>query len=130
VGAPGGESSPPAERASDRGVMSVGDGNTVDAALIRELLAELQGLRQEVAELRLELRNARQPAVAASPTPPALPASATATTWMQRRNAERLAAEVQRRKALLPDAAVDGESDTELDLMIDRLHDLALDHGG
>ena len=110
--------------------MSVGDGNTVDAALIRELLAELQGLRQEVAELRLELRNARQPAVAASPTPPALPASATATTWMQRRNAERLAAEVQRRKAVLPDAAVDGESDTELDLMIDRLHDLALDHGG
>ncbi|MCS5705498.1 hypothetical protein NZK27_04765 [Synechococcus sp. FGCU-3] len=49
---------------------------------------------------------------------------------MQRRNAERLAAEVQRRQAVQPDAGVDGEADTELDLMIDRLHDLALDNGG
>ena len=41
---------------------------------------------------------------------------------LARRNAERLAAEVQRRSALVSDP----EDDTELDLLIDRLHELAL----
>ena len=48
-----------------------------------------------------------------SPSPSAL---------LARRNAERLAGEVQRRAAL----ASDPGDDTELDLLIDRLHELAL----
>ncbi len=44
---------------------------------------------------------------------------------LARRNAERLAGEVQRRLALAPDPG----DDTELDLLIDRLHDLALARG-
>jgi hypothetical protein len=39
-----------------------------------------------------------------------------------------LAAEVQRRRALLPVEELDPiDGDTELDLLIDRLHDLALE---
>jgi hypothetical protein len=41
---------------------------------------------------------------------------------LARRNAERLAGEVQRRAALISDP----QEDTELDLLIDRLHELAL----
>jgi hypothetical protein len=44
---------------------------------------------------------------------------------LARRNAERLAGEVQRRAALISDP----EDDTELDLLIDRLHELALTKG-
>jgi hypothetical protein len=54
--------------------------------------------------------------------------AASASTSLSRRNPERLAAEVQRRRALLKVEDLDPlDSDTELDLLIDRLHDLALD---
>ena len=93
----------------------------LDADLIQALLAEIQGLRVELAALRVELQ-------ALHPAPDALQPS-SASTWLQRPNAERLAAEVQRRQALHLDGADAGETDTELDLLIDRLHDLALDNG-
>jgi hypothetical protein len=50
---------------------------------------------------------------------------ASPSALLARRNAERLAGEVQRRAAL----ASDLEDDTELDLLIDRLHELALTKG-
>jgi hypothetical protein len=50
---------------------------------------------------------------------------ASPSALLARRNAERLAGEVQRRAAL----ASDPEDDTELDLLIDRLHELALTKG-
>lgn len=107
--------------------MAPRDDATHDATLLRALLAEIQALRLEVAELRQELRGVRPPLVEPAPAPSS---AVSASSWMQRRNAERLSAEVQRRQAVQPDAGVDGEADTELDLMIDRLHDLALDNGG
>jgi hypothetical protein len=68
--------------------------------------------------------------VAAGPSSdlaPGSPASSPSTT-LSRRNPERLAAEVQRRRALLSGEDLDPiDGDTELDLLIDRLHDLALD---
>jgi hypothetical protein len=49
------------------------------------------------------------------------------STTLSRRNPERLAAEVQRRRALLTAEDLDPlDGDTELDVLIDRLHDLAL----
>ena len=101
----------------------------VEADLIQTLLAEIQGLRHEVAALRAELQAMRPGSLPASTPTIAAVASASATTWLQRPNAERLAAEVQRRQALHLDGADAGDTDTELDLLIDRLHDLALDNG-
>ena len=101
--------------------MAMRDNSPVDAHLIQALLAEIQGLRLDVAALRSELQAQRPPAAAPQPS--------SATTWLQRPNAERLAAEVQRRQALQLDGADAGDTDTELDLLIDRLHDLALDNG-
>ena len=111
------------------------------------LRKELAGLRTTVAELVATLAAARPRAAAQDPGaggPQTLrtPVPPTATTLTEaaprpdevrtlasspsallaRRNAERLAGEVQRRAAL----ASDPEDDTELDLLIDRLHELAL----
>lgn len=102
----------------------------LDANLIQALLAEIQGLRLEVAALRVELQAQRPPATPSNAPNTTPAASAGTSTWLQRPNAERLAAEVQRRQALQGDGADDAETDTELDLLIDRLHDLALDNGG
>ena len=55
----------------------------------------------------------------------ARPMGSSPSALLARRNAERLAGEVQRRAAL----ASDPEDDTELDLLIDRLHELALTKG-
>jgi hypothetical protein len=96
------------------------------ASLMTALLTEIQALRLELADLRRQLEASRASAPAAS----SIAAAAPAATLLQRRNAERLAAEVQRRQALQADGAADAEPDTELDLLIDRLHDLALDNGG
>ncbi len=101
--------------------MALSDDTALDAiggsSGLDQLLAEIRGLRAEVAALRVELQSSR------------LPPPSPAATWLQRPNAERLAAEVQRRQALQPDGGDDGEPDTDLDLLIDRLHDLALDNG-
>jgi hypothetical protein len=120
--------------------------------LAEELAAlrqDLAGLRTTLAELVTALAAAGTPAAAqaqvqvqvpASASTPALaPGAATEpeggplpveirpmgspspSALLARRNAERLAGEVQRRAAL----ASDPGDDTELDLLIDRLHELA-----
>jgi hypothetical protein len=117
--------------------------------LAEELAAlrqDLAGLRTTLAELVTALAAAGTPAAAQAQVPgsastPALaPGAATEpeggplpveirpmgspspSALLARRNAERLAGEVQRRAAL----ASDPGDDTELDLLIDRLHELAL----
>ena len=95
--------------------------------------AQLQAIRTDLAQLHhsvLELRGLVQSLVAKDPSldwAQANPATSASTT-LSRRNPERLAAEVQRRRALLTVEDLDPlDGDTELDLMIDRLHDLAVD---
>ena len=95
--------------------------------------AQLQAIRSDLAQLHqsvLELRGLVQALVAEGPSRDlALGSPATsASTTLSRRNPERLAAEVQRRRAMLTAEYLDPlDGDTELDLMIDRLHDLALE---
>jgi len=94
--------------------------------------AQLQAIRSDLAQLHqsvLELCGLVQALVAEGPSRDlALGSPATsASTTLSRRNPERLAAEVQRRRAMLTAEYLDPlDGDTELDLMIDRLHDLAL----
>ena len=95
--------------------------------------AQLTAIRADLAHLHqsvLELRGLVQALVAEGPSRDlALGSPATsASTTLSRRNPERLAAEVQRRRAMLTAEDLDPlDGDTELDLMIDRLHDLALE---
>ncbi|MCP9915421.1 hypothetical protein [Cyanobium sp. ATX 6F1] len=99
-----------------------------------ELTAELAALRGEISALRqvlaallpllapqLESPASGVPNTPGDPpaAPPAPPATPT-TTLLARRNAQRLNDEVLRRTA----AGLDPEGDTEVDLLIDRLHDL------
>jgi len=102
---------------------------------LAEIWLELRALRLELAELRGALARppqadgfelpARTPAVD-SPEP--FTRQPSAATLLVRRNGERLQQEVRRRLAT---AAVQGDDgsqqnlDTEVDLLIDRLHDLA-----
>ena len=81
-----------------------------------DLQEQMAAIRRDLAELRQQLR--------AEPLTPARLEGSPATL-LSRRNAERLAGEVQRRTDLHTDA----ELDTETDLLIDRLHDLALELG-
>ena len=95
--------------------------------------AQLQAIRSDLAQLHqsvLELRGLVQCLVSDGPSSDlALGSSVPSpSTTLSRRNPERLAAEVQRRQALLPVEELDPiDGDTELDLLIDRLHDLALE---
>ena len=96
------------------------------------LRLELAGLRTTLAELVVALAAAETPATAqalatAAPIPGEVRplGSPSPSALLARRNAERLAGEVQRRTAL----ASDPGDDTELDLLIDRLHELALAKG-
>ena len=89
------------------------------------LATEIRALRQEIRDLRvLVLQLASAPA-----SPAAAPGSSPGPTTHQpvnplaRRQAEQLASAVQQRQALGGDPG----QDTELDLLIDRLHDLALE---
>jgi hypothetical protein len=97
------------------------------------LHGQLQALRVELAELRetvLEIHALLHHLVgeAALPEPPSR-LSSTPSQTLSRRHPQRLAAEVQRRTALLSvEELAFGDGDTELDLLIDRLHDLALEH--
>ena len=100
-----------------------------------EIWLELQALRLEVAALRqsLELRPAAaEPALAAgarvdaAADPPHRQTSAA--TLLSRRNGERLQQEVRRRLALVAsqvEHTPEDAADTEVDLLIDRLHELA-----
>ena len=95
--------------------------------------AQLQAIRADLAQVHqsvLELRGLVQCLVSDGPSSDlALGSSVPSpSTTLSRRNPERLAAEVQRRRALLPVEELDPiDGDTELDLLIDRLHDLALE---
>jgi hypothetical protein len=96
------------------------------------LRLELAGLRTTLAEIVVALAAAGTPATAqalatAAPIPGEVRplGSPSPSALLARRNAERLAGEVQRRTAL----ASDPGDDTELDLLIDRLHELALAKG-
>ena len=95
--------------------------------------AQLQAIRSDLAQLQqsvLELRDLVQSLAAAGPSRGLdLGSSASSpSTTLSRRNPERLAAEVQRRRALLTVEDLDPlDGDTELDVLIDRLHDLALE---
>ena len=97
-------------------------------ALSRDPLLDLQEqmatIRTDLADLRQLVMELRQ---LLSGESPALPArlEGSPATLLARRNAERLAGEVQRRTDLQQDV----EPDTETDLLIDRLHDLALELG-
>ena len=95
--------------------------------------AQLQAIRSDLAQLHqsvLELRGLVQSLVAEDPSLDLALGSSTSSpsTTLSRRNPERLAAEVQRRRALLTAQDLDPlDGDTELDVLIDRLHDLALE---
>ena len=95
--------------------------------------AQLQAIRSDLAQLHqsvLELRGLVQSLVAEDPSLDLALGSSTSSpsTTLSRRNPERLAAEVQRRRALLTAEDLDPlDGDTELDVLIDRLHDLALE---
>jgi len=85
-----------------------------------ELTAEVLRLKQQVEQLQADLLDLRQ---ALRPGPPAF---SHAASQLVRRNAERLADEVRRRGEFSPEP----EADTEIDLLIDRLHELALENEG
>ncbi len=105
-----------------------------------EIWQELQALRLELAALRLSLAQASSAAggpelqvgerLSAMPEPPARQASAA--TLLGRRNGKRLQQEVRRRLELAasqlagqPERVPEDAVDTEVDLLIDRLHELA-----
>ena len=110
-----------------------------------EIWQELQDLRLELAALRQILLQAPSAAgrselqvgerLSATSEPPARQASAA--TLLGRRNGERLQQEVRRRLDLAasqlagqldsgqPDSGPEDSVDTEVDLLIDRLHELA-----
>ena len=73
------------------------------------LAARVEALHQEVLALKAQL-SVREP----------LEQPAT-STLLARRNAKRLNAEVMRRSA----RGIDPDNDTDLDLLIDRLHELS-----
>ncbi|MFZ0409534.1 MAG: hypothetical protein WAM11_15710 [Cyanobium sp.] len=100
-----------------------------------EIWQELRALRLELAELRGSL-NGRPDAAMFAPDAglsgsaamesPARPASTA--TLLARRNGERLQQELRRRLAAAAgqdDHSQDREVETDVDLLIDRLHDLA-----
>ena len=79
---------------------------------LEELTLALTRLQERVETLELELASLRGWDLSPS-------------TQLARRNAERLAEEVRRRRESTPEP----EDDTDIDLLIDRLHDLALEDG-
>ena len=87
-----------------------------DLSQLQQSLNELRGLVQDLVQER-----GSGEAIQRRPT-------SSPTKTLARRHPERLAAEVQRRTALLTGEDLDPmDGDTELDLLIDRLHDLALE---
>jgi len=104
---------------------------------LTEIWQELRALRLELAQLRqsLESRDGDAPSAAGeAPLKPAqrdlerLAQPPSTLSLLARRNGERLQQEVRRRLAGMAnhqdDESVPGD-DTEVDLLIDRLHDLA-----
>ncbi|MCP9810030.1 hypothetical protein KBY58_11350 [Cyanobium sp. HWJ4-Hawea] len=86
------------------------------------LEAELGAIRQDLAQLRQLVEDLHGALIGEAKSP-------STSTLLARPNAHRLAAEVQRRfgAQALGAESDDDAGDTELDLLIDRLHDLALE---
>ena len=106
-----------------------GERPAVDPAAVATLVDRARPLAQ-VHQSVLELRGLVPSRVAARPSSDLVLGSSASSpsTTLSRRNPERLAAEVQRRRSLLSGEDLDPlDADTELDLLIDRLHDLALE---
>lgn len=97
--------------------------------LIAALTAELRGLRQELGELRQELgefrHDQRQFQQALATLAESTAAGSAPRSTPLAAQAERLNQEVWRRIQ----AGQSSESHTDMDLLIDRLHDLALEDG-
>ncbi|APD49072.1 hypothetical protein BM449_13515 [Synechococcus sp. SynAce01] len=85
---------------------------------IRAMNAELAALGATLAQLGGVIEPAQAQEAGALATP---------SQWLARRNAERINTEVMRRSSIGVDADGDTDLDTEVDLMIDRLHALC-DH--
>ncbi|PZV06102.1 MAG: hypothetical protein DCF23_01030 [Cyanobium sp.] len=90
------------------------------SAQIAALQAELRALNARLSDLAPTLDRLAGLVDSSPSQQPAAPLL-SASTLLARRNGERLNAEVLRRSA----QGVDPDNDTELDLMIDRLHDLS-----
>ena len=86
---------------------------------LSELSDELLRLKQRVAQLEDDLRELKGGSRRGAS---ALPSTAS---QLVRRNPERLADEVRRLQGLSPEP----DDDTDIDLLIVRLHDLALENG-
>lgn len=111
--------------------MSATPSRPEDLACLRE---EVTLLRREMGELRASIARLHELLEGAEPAarPPAA-ASVPASTLLARRNAGRIGEEVRRRLGIDPGGmapafggSVAPQDDTAVDLLIDRLHDLAV----
>ena len=97
------------------------DANPAAPAPLQDLQLQVQSLAREVRQLRSEVALLRS-LVESEGSP--LGRSASPSTLLALRNGERLNSEVRQRLATCA-AGESGETPTEVDLLIDRLHGLA-----
>ena len=101
------------------------DANPAAPAPLQDLQLQVQSLAQEVRQLRSEVALLRSLVESEGrPSGRAASASASASTLLALRNGERLNSEVRQRLATCS-ADESGETPTDVDLLIDRLHGLA-----
>ena len=91
---------------------------------MRSLVREVGQLRSEVALLRSLVESEGRPVGRTPSASPSSSSSPSASTLLALRNGERLNSEVRQRLASCA-ASESGETPTEVDLLIDRLHGLA-----
>jgi hypothetical protein len=101
----------------------VNDANPAAPAPLQDLQFQVQSLAREVQQLRSEVALLRS-LVESEGRPLGRAASASASTLLALRNGERLNSEVRQRLATCA-GSESGETPTDVDLLIDRLHGLA-----
>ena len=99
------------------------DANPAAPAPLQDLQLQVQSLAREVRQLRSEVALLRS-LVESEGRPLGRAPSASASILLAMRNGERLNSEVRQRLATCS-ADESGETPTEVDLLIDRLHGLA-----
>ena len=99
------------------------DANPPAPASLQDLQLQVQSLAQELRQLRSEVALLHS-LVESEGRPLGRAASPSASTLLALRNGERLNSEVRQRLATCS-AGESGETPTEVDLLIDRLHGLA-----